>query len=106
MASVAGMNHFSAALILSQIDLEEFLKMDPQDRLNQFGCFVGTDTIVCSSFACSVPSRLNQLFLLQMSLNNDIAQRYERLSSVGDSDHHLDVLDDESHEQDPVPMYY
>lgn len=42
-----------------------------------------------------------------MSLNNDIAQRYERLSSVGDSDPQLDLLDDdETLKQDPIPLYY
>jgi hypothetical protein len=49
------MNHFSAALILSQIDLEDFLKMEPQDRLSQFGGFVGADTIVCLSFNSILP---------------------------------------------------
>lgn len=55
LASVAGMNHFSAALILSQIDLEDFLKMEPQDRLSQFGGFVGADTIVWLFFNSVLP---------------------------------------------------
>ncbi|PFH46658.1 hypothetical protein AMATHDRAFT_7546 [Amanita thiersii Skay4041] len=45
LAEAAGMNYFTAALILSQISLDDFLRMSDEERLETFGLYVGADAI-------------------------------------------------------------
>lgn len=40
------MNRFAAYLILCQIDLEEFLELSPEERVERFGAFVGVERMV------------------------------------------------------------
>jgi hypothetical protein len=42
-----GINRFSASIILCQISLEEFLNLEPEERIARFGEFIGTDLVVC-----------------------------------------------------------
>ena len=46
MASVDGMNRFSASIVLCQVSLQDFLNMEPEERIARFGGFIGADTVV------------------------------------------------------------
>ena len=40
MASVDGMNGFSASIVLCQVSLEDFLNIEPEERIDRFGGFM------------------------------------------------------------------
>lgn len=46
MASVDGMNRFSASIVLCQVSLQDFLNIEPEERIVRFGGFIGADTVV------------------------------------------------------------
>ena len=46
MASVDGMNRFSASIVLCQVSLQDFLDIEPEERIARFGGFIGADTVV------------------------------------------------------------
>ncbi|KAJ7611582.1 hypothetical protein FB45DRAFT_940310 [Roridomyces roridus] len=46
LAAADGMNRFAAFVILCQIDLEEFLDLNPEERVNKFGGFVGLERML------------------------------------------------------------
>ncbi|KAF5332637.1 hypothetical protein D9611_005385 [Ephemerocybe angulata] len=62
LACVAGLNHFSAALILSQVGVEDFLKMSPQERMSYFGLYIGATAVA--------------------TVNDDIERRHQRVSEA------------------------
>lgn len=43
---LAGMNVFAACLILSQMSLDEFLSLAPQERTERFGQLLGNKRMV------------------------------------------------------------
>ncbi|KAF8813427.1 hypothetical protein BYT27DRAFT_7084485 [Phlegmacium glaucopus] len=45
LASVNGINRFSASIILCQVSLQEFLNIEPEDRIARFGEFIGADAV-------------------------------------------------------------
>jgi hypothetical protein len=49
LASVDGMNRFSASIVLCQVSLEDFLNIEPEERIARFGGFIGVDTVVRGS---------------------------------------------------------
>ena len=49
MASVDGMNRFSASIVLCQVSLQDFLNIEPEERIARFGGFIGADTVVRGS---------------------------------------------------------
>lgn len=49
MASVHGMNRFSASIVLCQVSLQDFLNIEPEERIARFGVFIGVDTVVRGS---------------------------------------------------------
>ena len=49
MASVDGMNRFSASIVLCQVSLQDFLNIEPEERITRFGGFIGADTVVRGS---------------------------------------------------------
>ena len=49
MASVDGMNRFSASIVLCQVSLEDFLNIDPEERIARFAGFIGADNVVRGS---------------------------------------------------------
>ena len=49
MASIDGINRFSASIILCQVSLQEFLNMEPEERITRFGKFIGADAVVRGS---------------------------------------------------------
>ena len=40
------MNRFSASIVLCQVSLEDFLNIEPEERIARFGGFIGADTVV------------------------------------------------------------
>ena len=43
------MNRFSASIVLCQVSLEDFLNIEPEERIARFGGFIGADTVVRGS---------------------------------------------------------
>ena len=46
MASVDGMNRFSASIVLCQVSLQDFLNIEPEERITRFGGYIGADIVV------------------------------------------------------------
>ncbi|CAK5279337.1 unnamed protein product [Mycena citricolor] len=46
LASAEGMNHFAAYVILCQMDLQQFLDLSPEDRLQKLSWSIGKDRMV------------------------------------------------------------
>jgi hypothetical protein len=46
---VDGMNRFSASIVLCQVSLEDFLNIEPEERIARFGGFIGADSVVRGS---------------------------------------------------------
>ena len=44
-----GMNRFSASIVLCQVSLQDFLNIEPEERITRFGGFIGADTVVRGS---------------------------------------------------------
>lgn len=43
------MNRFSASIVLCQVSLEDFLNIEPEERITRFGRFIGADAVVRGS---------------------------------------------------------
>lgn len=47
LASVNGMNRFSASIILYQVTPQNFLDMSDEERIEKFSYFIGVHALVC-----------------------------------------------------------
>lgn len=68
------MNYFAANIILSRVDSDSFLEMDPQVRLQDFGHLIGVKRMVSSSYA-SLNARTDIPSLSQAIINGIISRR-------------------------------
>jgi len=50
LASLKGLNHFSASIVLCQVSLEEFIDLLPEERVSAFGAYILPDHIVSHLF--------------------------------------------------------
>ncbi|KAG5353703.1 hypothetical protein C0989_003129 [Termitomyces sp. Mn162] len=60
LASFSGMNHFSAALVLYQITLQEFLDVTPEERLTMVGPLIGNEAI--TTFNLEIEERMRVMY--------------------------------------------
>ncbi|TFK18151.1 hypothetical protein FA15DRAFT_760752 [Coprinopsis marcescibilis] len=69
LCSVQSINRFSAALILSQMTLEEFLGSSPEARVSMFGSFVGKEAM--DSFNREIMERYSEYVKSSSSIVGD-----------------------------------
>lgn len=81
--AVKGLNPFTAALVLSQVGLEEFLAMSAGERMELFGRLIGTSAVVRAS--ALVLLGFDLISFVQASINEDISARYQSLSDASSS---------------------
>jgi hypothetical protein len=88
LASVEGMNHFAACLLLHHCSLHEFLELDPETRFDAFGSLVGHSRMV----GCSLSPTKACLTDMQAKFNQVMADRYgalEEACTLDTSEHNV-----------------
>jgi hypothetical protein len=80
LASVEGMNHFAAAVVLCRATLQDLLDLDADVRIAEFGELVGVERMVTNLPFCICLVR--DSCETQVQFNHTIAHRYEVMSGL------------------------